>query len=80
MWLLLPVRGLTEEQEKQVAQAVFLEWLLYGQVHLTNANGFTMLDPRGVTYNPTARDPQHWKHPVTTPVTTLPDQPEPSDP
>ena len=32
------------------------DWMLYGQVHLTNARRLTMLDPKGVTYAPTGRE------------------------
>lgn len=38
--------------EVELAKAIYLDWLLYGEIHVTNANGVSRLDPRGITYAP----------------------------
>jgi hypothetical protein len=40
------------DEEKSIVEALMLDWTLYGEIHMTNANGLTRLDPRGITYVP----------------------------
>jgi hypothetical protein len=41
-----------DEREREIVQAIMLDWTLYGEIHMTNAKGLTRLDPRGITYSP----------------------------
>jgi hypothetical protein len=44
---------LEDESERKVVEQLRLDWLLYGQIHLTNAPrglGLTRLDPARITY------------------------------
>ena len=44
-----------DEDERPIVEALQRDWLLYGEMHLTNAprgHGITRLDPRGITYTP----------------------------
>lgn len=43
-----------DEREQEIVRQVMVDWALYGEVHITNANGLTRLDPRGITYKPPA--------------------------
>lgn len=45
-----------DEREREVVEKLMLDWHLYGQMHLTNANGITRLDPTGITYAPTGTE------------------------
>ena len=45
-----------DEQEKSVIEALLVDWYLYGEIHMTNANGLTRLDPRGITYTPPSQE------------------------
>jgi len=40
----------------EVAEIAMRDWLLYGELHITNAQGFTVLDPKGITYKPTGNE------------------------
>ncbi len=41
---------MTEKEAALLQGQLLASWLLYGQVHLTNANGVSLLDPRGIVY------------------------------
>ena len=48
-----------DESEREVVERLRLDWILYGQIHVTNAprgHGLTRLDPRGITYDPPPSD------------------------
>ena len=50
-----------DESEREVVEQVMSDWLLYGEIHLTNAphgRGLTRLDPRGIQYKPPVRQPK----------------------
>ena len=47
-----------DERERAIVEALQMDWLLYGSIHITNAKGFTRLDPKGVTYTPTGDEKQ----------------------
>lgn len=40
-----------DEREREIVEELYRDWLLYGEIHMTNANGLTRLDPRGITYS-----------------------------
>lgn len=59
MIIYLPI-DLDADEQREVQRRVTTDWLLYGQVHMTNAprgRGLTFLNPVGIKYTPQPSDP-----------------------
>jgi hypothetical protein len=42
-------------EEVEIVHQLLMDWMLYGELHVTNApqgHGLTRLDPTGITYTP----------------------------
>lgn len=48
MILHLPTEGLSPQEEREIAAVVQLHWLLWGEIHLTNAHGAMLIDPTSI--------------------------------
>ena len=54
-WVWLPGADLSEDEQKRLYEQALRSWVLYGEIHLTNAprgQGYTLNDPTRYTYRP----------------------------
>ncbi|HZV27409.1 MAG TPA: hypothetical protein VFG00_14075 [Acidothermaceae bacterium] len=55
VWVPISWSVAAEDVERLQSQ-ILASWFIYGEVHLTNADGGTLLDPPGITYRRTGKE------------------------